>query len=154
MKPRKPINRYTPLKPGKAQLAKKPLRRVSRKSAKAQRSVAAERKAYRKRFKVCPFCHESKPITLHEIRGGCHRQKTYLDIRFWRPGCWECHRECYQHMALAFQLAIKLHLDRENYSLEAVRELYATEDRAPVVITQEEVDEALKVLLERGDLIP
>lgn len=100
------------------------LRPISGKKAKQNRRIKAARENFRKEMGVCCICGKGhwERLTVHELWGGSHRQKTVEDRRFWLAACWPCHTEKLQHMPKDEQLAIKRLVDFEFYD-PAIKEI-------------------------------
>lgn len=121
MKPRKPLARKTPLKPGKSiGLSRKNarLRKVSSKKRREIKETKEEREIFKSEM-CCCWCRRRKELDVHEIFGGSHRQTTVRLRAFWLGVCRMCH-DLVQGLPKAQQLALKKLSDRAYYNLELV----------------------------------
>lgn len=89
------------------------------------KALAAERKQYLEEHSRCVVCGRHGADSVHELIGGCFRQRTVKDKRYWLAAHYiECHVPTLQHdTPRARQWLLKCMFDPENFSVEAMGEI-------------------------------
>jgi len=108
LKPRKPIPRKTPLKPGGYLKRKKPLRRRSMKQQAHMDATSALRWSAIEYGVTCegPLCYR-KAAHPHEITAGAHRKRAMEEPLAQMHLCESCHNDI-QGTPYEYQIALKL----------------------------------------------
>jgi hypothetical protein len=102
---RTPLKRRKGLKPG-GPLKRTPLKRISNRRRNLMKAVKPFRAAYLARHLVCEVCLRRKPVDVHEICSGAHREKSLDKEYAVLAVCRACHNEI-QGWAKSQQLALK-----------------------------------------------
>lgn len=101
---------------------RKPLRRISKKTAAANRRMAKPRKDYLEEMKYCVVTGQPAD-QVHEMVGGGMRFITFEDDQFWLPTCFDGHQKL-QYEPKALQLARKFVHDPTRFNLKRFNEIY------------------------------
>lgn len=114
------------------------MRRVSKKRAKIERDMRAERRAYLLEFPQCVVCWMGSQC-VHETACGSHRGQAIQEPSTWLATCNDCN--CHQltdyaKWPLVRQLAMKWCYDRARFDLLAFNMIRG---RGPLAITMAEV---------------
>lgn len=119
---------------------RKPMRRVSKKTAAAIRRMAQPRKDYLEEMKNCVV--NGRPADqIHEMVGGGLRFITFEDDAFWLPTNFDGH-QILQYESKAKQLARKFVHDPDRFSLQRFNEVYEGKEGK---ITKREIAQHLQV---------
>ena len=123
------------------------------KRSSLRRNLPPKRPAYHKAWLAlhprCWFCGTTDNLQTHEIARGAHRAKALQEPAAWVRTCGDCHRDWFDGMPVARQLAHKLIFDHEHYDRIAVNLL---RHRAPGAVTEVEVFlEAMDILRQKPE---
>lgn len=126
-KPRKPLQRKTPLKPSSKPLKRTRMNPISKKQRKVLEGIRDARAAYRDKHRHCCICGAS-PTVVHEVTSGSYgRAKGIVEMAVWLPVCQNCNANVLDDHKLwpkEMQMAVKLEYFADEFDLEKANACY------------------------------
>jgi hypothetical protein len=126
-KPRKPLQRKTPLKPSSKPLKRTRMNKISEKERKKLAGIRDARKAYREKHPYCMLTGE-RGVCIHEITSGtAGRARGIVEPATWLAVTYYVNSELFTNKAIwpvQRQLALKMLTNKEDYNLAIFNECY------------------------------